>query len=87
MPFAVLLLLLLTFDHVEDVADDVRDLDDEAEGVDIGREAYNKWIRKGRLGLIGIDVYIQVLTKICTSVRVRTCMRRGKAVVLMVAVW
>lgn len=46
MPFAVLLLLLLTFDHVENVADDVRDLDDEAEGVDIGREAYNNGLER-----------------------------------------
>lgn len=45
-----------------------------------------RWIRKSRHGLMGIDVYIQGLTKICTSVRVRTCMRRGKVVVLMVAV-
>lgn len=79
------MLLLLTFDHVEDVPDDVRNLDDEAEGVDIGREAY-EWIRKSRYGSMGIDVYIQGLTKICTSVRVRTYMRLGMMVVLMVAV-
>ena len=35
---------------------------------------------------MGVDVYLQGLTKICTSVRVRTCMRRGKVVVLIVAV-
>ena len=52
--------LLLTFDHVENVPDDVRNLDDEAEGVDIGREGY-EWIRKSRYGSMGIDVYIQGL--------------------------
>lgn len=70
-------LLLLTLNHDEDIHDDVRDPNGEAEGADVGDEAC-EWIRirmsRHEVNLGFLDV--QGLTKICT---------RGEKVVLLMA--